>query len=291
MGQQDTVPTPGLRSSQEELCFCFPPEAAWPSYPAQQAQGFVARRDQGDLHHLWFCDFSPHRDNFWGMKEGAEHLGGTAGHCYSGNGQAGLPRSGWVSDALPALRPRLSMKRYVSWAQLGLLSVPVVSFTTLGYFLWNSPTKSTSGSHPATVSKRLQSTLIGKFWILNHSFLPDLPRRMLRWVSCGDSTPVVWFRSRNLLATAEEGVSQKRPSLSCVCLFIGIIFLFEHLGVLNEVLIEREMPFATLKIRNVLHISLNLMIVTIICMILGTDVSEHLFKHRWNQQQNCHSLN
>ena len=100
-----------------------------------------------------------------------------------------------------------------------------------------------------------------------------------------------WFHSRNLLATAEEGISQERASLSCVCLFIAIIFLFEHLEVLNEVLIEREMPFATLKIRNVLPISLNSMIATIICMLLGTDVSELLFKHHWNQQQNCRSLN
>lgn len=91
-----------------------------------------------------------------------------------------------------------------------------------------------------------------------------------------------WFCSRNLLATAEEGISQERASLSCVCLFIAIIFLFEHLEVLNEVPIERETPFVTLKIRNVLHISLNLMTATIICVLLGTDVSEHLFKHWWN---------
>lgn len=84
-----------------------------------------------------------------------------------------------------------------------------------------------------------------------------------------------WFCSRNLLAIAEEGISQEIPSLSCVCLFIAIIFLFEHLKFLNEVLIEREMPFATLKIGNVPHI-LNSMIATIICMLLGAGVSEHL---------------
>lgn len=138
-----------------------------------------------------------------------------------------------------------------------------------------------------TISKCPLSMLMGKIWVLYYSFLPVSSQWTLCWVSCWDSSYVPCFHSRSLLVTEEGGISQRRASLSCVCLFVATIFLFELLEVLNEVLIEREMPFATLKIRNFINISINSVIATIICMLLRNDLSEHLFKHHWNQKQNC----
>lgn len=200
-------------------------------------------------------------------------LGGTSAHGHSCDGQAACQDLVEVLVALPAQAVRSI------GVTLGSACNPLCSWHYLQH-AWVFPLKWlqkidvwTSGLKanvpcPCSWTSSVFCTIPFSQTHHNEHFAECL----LRSLRC------VLLSQQKFTGHSRRGISQGRASLSNVCLFIATIFLFEHLKALNKVLIEKEKSLATLKIRNFIHISLNSVNATIICMLLGNYLSEQLFK-------------